>query len=252
MNFREACVIWYRSYYVFKKNLFNSTLFLLMEPILSMLAFGIGVGALVGKVRGMSYLEFFFVGRMANTALITTFFKATNGFFNKIHIDGVYANASIAHIQPESMFWGELFWISCRTMYAIVVAWFLFCLFDLGTWSAIAIAPILFINVVTVAALGMALTVCVESSHAFFFSSIGFMIPLSLFSGAFFPVENLPKVLYYVALLFPQATTIELSRSMLSKMPMGIVEYLQIFVLLIYLVVSIFFSHRLFVKNVVR
>src|SRR5204862_2029044 len=78
VNLRDALAVWRRNVLVHLRIWKLNLVAPIIEPVISVLGFGWGIGALVaGKVMGISYLSFAGAGLLAITVLMRAMFETT-------------------------------------------------------------------------------------------------------------------------------------------------------------------------------
>ena len=194
-------------------SVFNSFL----SPILFLLAMGIGLGSYVdrsGGLGGVSYLAFLAPGLLAATVMQTGTFEATfsimAGFVWIKRYFAMYASP----IGPLEILLGQLAWTTTRitvvgSIFAIVMVPF----------GAVA-SPLIVLGVLaaTLTGLAFATPIAAYSATQKTMNSFNYIFrfgitPLFLFSGTFFPVEQLPALLQPIAWVTPLYHGVALTRA---------------------------------------
>lgn len=195
MNLRNIYVVWYRNFCLFKKVIFNTMFWITLEPILYLLAFGIGIGTLVDEVKGLTYLEYYYPGRLINTAMMITFFEGTYPVMAKFQNHHTYLSMSFSPMKSHEICIGELLWIACKGLMAVLLTIIVSSFVGLGAFKVLHSLPILIMHCWIFACVSIIISSVTESTKAFAQSAAAIMLPLSLFTGTFFPLENLPRPL---------------------------------------------------------
>jgi lipooligosaccharide transport system permease protein len=189
--------VWQRNrdvYFVtWKTNLFPP----LLEPILYLLAFGAGIGALVREVpyRGemIRYTVFIAPGLLATQVMFQAFFENTYNTFVRMYYQKTFDAIITTPLSLEDVMAGELLWgatkgtIGCAVMMLAVGAFGL-----LHYPHALVILPFSFLAGMVFAGMGLCFTGVVPSIDSFNFPTFLFVMPMFLFSGTFFPLDVLP------------------------------------------------------------
>jgi lipooligosaccharide transport system permease protein len=193
------------------------------EPVFYLLGIGVGVGALVGSVDGISYAAFVAPGLLAASCLNGAL---TDGCFNiwfKLHFQKTYEGILATPMRVPDIAFGEMLWAVTRgSMYA---AGFLVLVFVLGTLTRrpvllSPVAALAFPAAVLAATSFSALFVCITTFIRKIedFDTVVWLavMPMFLFSGTFFPVSRVPLVprviievlpLYHAAAMLRQLMT---------------------------------------------
>ena len=192
-----------------------------VNPILFLLAMGQGLGALVEQGVGeVSYIAFIAPGLLAATAMQTAAGESTWPVMAGIKWLRTYHAALATPIGVADLVAGELIWIGVRTLMACGA----FALVA-GMLGATAIGGLLAAipgAVLTGLAFGaplMAFTAVAKNesrlSSVFRFA----IVPMFLFSGTFFPIDQLPDWLQPVAYATPLWHGVDLARSIALDIP---------------------------------
>ncbi|HEY5435016.1 MAG TPA: ABC transporter permease [Candidatus Limnocylindrales bacterium] len=190
------------------------------QPVLFLLAMGIGLGSYVDKANsaamgGVPYLEFLAPALLVSTVMQGAVFEATfpvlAGFTWVRRYHAMFATP----LTPFAIAFGQLAWIATRatlvgSIFLVVIVLF----------RAAATPGIIFsVPVGTLTALAFAGPIAAFMSSqrdtSAFNSIWRFGItPLFLFSGTFFPIEQLPAIIRPLAWLLPLWHGVDLARSL--------------------------------------
>ncbi|GAA0475832.1 transport permease protein [Paractinoplanes deccanensis] len=203
----------------------GSALSSLVLPLLTMLGFGIGVGAYVpGGVDGVPYLDWIVPGLIASTAVQTAIGEATWPVLSSFEWLKVYFAQAAAPLRVRDILGGHLAYMVFRVL--ISAAAFLAIAAAFGTlhswWSPLAL-PVAMLVGLAVAGPTAAYAATITSDSYLVILLRFAILPMSLFSGVFFPVESLPVVLRWIAYALPLWHGVDLSRAaMLGLDPGGL------------------------------
>jgi lipooligosaccharide transport system permease protein len=246
--------------YVFEYHLVNyrrtwrsSALSTLVMPLLTMLGFGVGVGAFVsGGVDGVPYLEWLVPGLLASTAMQTVIFESTWPVLSYFEWLRVYFAQAAAPLRVADILGGHLAFMQFRVLLSATAFLVVAAVFGaVGSWWApLALVVSLLIGL-AVAGPTAAYSATVRSDSYLAILMRFAILPMSLFSGVFFPVESLPVVLRWVAYALPLWHGVDLSRdAMLGRAP-GWAGLLHLLYLLAWCVTGFWLAHRCFRRRLV-
>ena len=204
-------------------------------PLLTMVGFGVGVGAYVtGGVEGVPYLDWMVPGLIASTAMQIAIGDSTWPVLGGFEWRRIYFGQSASPLRVVDILDGHLAFVVFRTLTSCAA--FLLVASAFGTlhsWWAVATLPIAGLVGLAVATptFAYASTIRTDSYLAVLFR-LG-VIPMSLFSGVFFPVESLPGALRWIAYALPLWHGVDLSRAATLGVapawsPLGHVLYLAL------------------------
>ena len=210
--------VWKRNFFYFKKTIVVSLFWIVLEPLMYLGAIGYGLGSYVDIIGGKTFLEFFFPGLLATTAMMVPFFEGTYSNFTKLTHQKIYTSILLTPISPDEIIYGEILWCATKGFFSacgvIVVA----SLFGLvNTWLVFPAMAILFLISWLFSCLAMVVTSLARNYDSFIYATSGFIIPMSLIAGTYFPINNMPKVLQIFAYLLPLTHGVAVVRALMNE-----------------------------------
>lgn len=203
------------------RRVWRGTLFLsFLQPVLFLLAMGLGVGALVDRggtplPDGVTFLQFLAPGLLASTAMQTASFDSSFPVAGKLTW---YRNYDAIHATPmsvASIVLGELGWIGLRLLSVAVAFTIVMAVFGVPR------SPLVLLAIPASVLTGLAFSgpvmayATLTRTGADFSGIFRFVItPLAIFSGVFFPISRLPGPLESVAWFTPLFHGVELTRGL--------------------------------------
>lgn len=210
--------VWSRNFLYFRKTWTVSLFWVVLEPLMYLGAIGFGLGTFVANIAGQSYIDFFFPGLLCSTGMMVAFFEGTYGSFTKLTHQRTYATIMLTRIGPEEIALGELLWAGTKGYFSVCGVALVASFFGLiDTWRIIPALVILMLLCWLFASLAMIMTSYARNYDSFIYSTSGFIVPMSLFSGTYFPIEQLPIGLKYAAYLFPLTHAVQAVRGILHE-----------------------------------
>ena len=191
-----------------------------LTPVLFLLAMGIGLGAYVDRagsadLGGVSYLAFLAPGLLAANAMQTASFATTYPILASIQWLKTFDGMLNTPLNVRDILLGEMGWIAVRL--TIVTSVFLFVIFLFGAVES----PLAVLAVPVAVLTGLAFATPIAAFTATQRKDSGFaaifrfvVTPLFLFSGTFFPIEQLPDVIEPVAYVTPIYHGVALARDL--------------------------------------
>jgi lipooligosaccharide transport system permease protein len=226
--------VWRRNLLVWRKLAIASVLGNIADPLLYMLALGYGLGSLVGEVGGMSYVAFIGTGMVCQSAMFTSSFEGMYSAFSRMHVQRTWEAIINAPIALDDVVLAE--WIWCGTKAVMSTTAILLVIQALGfghTWLALLILPLGFLVGLCFGALGLVMNALAPGYDFFTYFFTLVITPMLLFSGVYFPVDQMPAWLAAVAGALPLKHAIDIARPlMLGRIPSNVV--LHVAVLLAY------------------
>ena len=204
---------------VYKRN-WRGTLFLtFVSPALFLTAMGSGLGGFVDAgqgnrtaIGGVAYAAFLAPGLLAATGMQTASFESTYQIMARFRWNRVYHAMLATPVTVPGIVLGQLAWITVRLALVGAVFFVVMVAFGLASpWSIPAVAATVLTGLAFAAPI-IAFT-ATQRTDSGFSSIFRFVVtPLYLFSGTFFPIEQLPDLLQRVAWLTPTYHGVALAR----------------------------------------
>lgn len=205
--------VWTREWTVFRYYWRTRTFAAVVEPVIMLLAFGIGFGRLISHLDGIPYIQFVGTGAVATAVLFSAVFSAMFDSLYKRRYQRVYDAMLAAPVDVDEIVTGETLFLGTRAgVYGVAPLLVAFC-FGLPPRPTMLLVPL--VGVLTgigFAALGMLFSAAATTFDDLSYVISGVITPLFLVAGTFFPVNRLPDWLRSLALLNPLYHCVELVR----------------------------------------
>jgi lipooligosaccharide transport system permease protein len=187
----------------------------ILEPIVYLLAFGLGLGAtLIEGVDGLSYIEFVGTGMVATAVIFSSAFPAMFGTFVKERFQNTYDAILAAPVDPEELVTAEMLWIGLRAGFFGCFPLLIAIAAGLDPqWGMLLVPIFCFITALGFAGFGIAVAASVAKIDQFNYVTTLVITPLFLVAGTFFPIDQLPEGLQVAANLNPLYQLVELVRA---------------------------------------
>ncbi len=193
----------------------------ILEPALYLLAFGAGLGRMVGEVpwegRTFSYAAFIAPALVAIAAMQYAFFETTFASFVRMHYQKTFDAILATPLNVDEIVTGEIAWGATRSLLAALLMGGVLALFGLLAFPSCLFAlPIALLGGLAFASAGMCFTAIVPNIELFNLPIFLFITPMFLVSGTFFPLANLPGWAQALAHLLPLTHLTELMRGAIA------------------------------------
>ncbi|MFV2082950.1 ABC transporter permease [Micromonospora sp. LOL_021] len=184
-------------------------------PLLTVLSFGVGVGAYVDQgVGGFSYLDWIVPGLIASTALQVAIGESSWPVLGGFTWQRTYYSQIAAPLRIADIVGGLLAFVLLRVLASAVA--FLAVAAAFGAlhsgWAVLTLpVAVLLAAAVALPVAAFAATIRSDSYMVIVFRFA--VIPMTLFAGVFFPVESLPVTVRWLAYLSPLWHGVDLCRA---------------------------------------
>lgn len=227
-----------------------------LSPLLFLLSIGLGLGSLVDKsaggVGGVPYLQFVVPGILAAQAMWVAMGESTYQVLGAIRWHMGYHAMLATPIGVDDLLIGHLTYVAMQVTGATVIFVGVAALFgSFASWWVLLAVPITVLTGMAFAIPIFAFSAKQESDGGFNILFRFIITPLFLFSGTFFPIDQLPAVLRPVAWVTPLWHGVDANRSLALGSPdvatvLGHTAYLLVVIL-----VGAWLARRAFNKRLV-
>jgi len=209
--------VWQRNRDVFFRLWHSEAPGFVAEPIIILLAMGLGLGAYVGFVDGQKYIEFIVPGIIASYAMFSASFECTYGTFVRMEYQKTYDAIIATPLSVEDVTAGEIFWGATRSLLTGIVILAIAAAFQLvhSPW-ALLIPPLSFLEGILFAAIAVLFTSIVPAIYSFNYYFTLFITPMFFFSGVFFPLSSFPEIVQTISWIVPLTPVVHLTRALIN------------------------------------
>ncbi len=190
-----------------------------LTPVLFLTAMGIGLGSLVdgaGRLGG-DYLLFLAPGLMAATAMQVAESESTYPVMGGIKWIRTYHAMLATPLGVGDIMVGHLLFVAFRVFSVSVIYLAVIALFGAApSWLSLAAVPAALLAGMAFAAPIFAFAAWHENDAGFAALERFVIVPLFLFSGTFFPVQQLPDAIEWVAYVTPLWHGVQLCRDLIT------------------------------------
>ena len=207
--------LWQRNRDVFFRLWHSEGAGAIIEPILVLLAFGMGMGAFIGEINDQKYIEFLAPGIIVAYAMFAASFECTYGSYFRMEHHYTFDAILATPLNVEDITAGEIFWGGTRAFMTGCVILVIAAIFQLvsSPWALLiplvaAMAGVMF------AAIALFVTSIVPSIYTFNFFFTLVITPMFLLSGVFFPLSEFPEIVQKLSWIAPLTPVAHLSRGL--------------------------------------
>jgi len=215
---RRFMKVWHRNLIVYQKTWKINFLPPLLEPLFYLVAFGVGLAALVGNIiyEGfeVSYVFFIAPALIAINIMYNAFFENTYASFVRMYYQRTFDAMMATPLNLPEVITGEIFWGATKSMIATAIMQTIISAFGLIQYpTGLLMVPLAFLGGIAFGSIGMFFTGIVATIEMFNLPIFLFVTPMFLFSGTFFPLENLPIWAQKLATILPLTHLVKLTRA---------------------------------------
>lgn len=210
---RTATGIWLRHWTALTRYWKIMITWIVIEPVIMLLAVGFGIGELVGDVESnITYAEFVTPGLIIGTAMFHALFETSWNAYQRID-NQIYETQLTTPSTIFEITVGDVAWAVTRSLFTTVsVAIFAASLGWITEWTAIGILIPAILSGMVFGTLGFFFAA--TAPYTVFLSLVFTLVasPMFFFSGTFFPITVLPGWVQPVAWAMPLTPVVHMAR----------------------------------------
>jgi lipooligosaccharide transport system permease protein len=249
---RRFIPIWRRNYLVWKKMAGPAILGNLADPVIYMLGMGYGLGGMLPKIGGMSYIAFLSAGIVCYSTMNSASFEALYSGFSRMHEQRTWEAILNTPVTLDDIVFSEVVWAGSKSLLSGLAVLLVIWLLGMShTLLSLWIIPLALLVGLCFAALGLIVTALAPGYDFFMYYFTLLITPMVLLCGVFFPVEQLPPLLQHVSSVLPLTHAIDLARPLLNN-AIPAKYFLHVVVLLGYTLVGFYVSLVLFRRRLAQ
>jgi lipooligosaccharide transport system permease protein len=215
---RRFLRVWQRNLKVYRKSWKISFIPPFLEPLFYLIAFGVGLSSLVGNIRyqgsEISYVSFIAPALIGVSIMYNSFFETTYASFVRMYYQKTFDAMLATPLSLEEVITGEIAWGATKSLIAAAIMMGVIGFFGLIRFpEGLLILPLSVLGGIAFGSIGMFFTGIVTNIEMFNLPVFLFVTPMFLFSGTFFPLENLPRWAQQAAFFFPLTHLANLTRA---------------------------------------
>jgi lipooligosaccharide transport system permease protein len=216
--------VFMRNLLVWRKLAIPSLVGNIAEPLMWLVAFGYGMGALVGEVTvrtaaagdlRVPYILFLASGSICMSAMNAASFEALYSAFSRMHVQKTWDGIMNAPVSLDSVLLAEMLWAAFKAVFTVTAI--------LGVMLALGIShspkllmawPVLLMAGITFSCVALIFNALAKNYDFFTYYFTLFLTPMMFLSGVFFPRDQLPGAVRMISDWLPLTAAVELVRPM--------------------------------------
>jgi lipooligosaccharide transport system permease protein len=226
--------VFLRNFLVWKKLLIPSLIANIAEPLMWLVAFGYGLGALVGDVNlggeKVPYIVFLASGSICMSAMNAATFEALYSAFSRMHMQKTWDGIMNAPVRLDDVLLAEMLWAAFKALFTVTAI--LLVMLGLGivqSWKLLMAWPILLGAGVVFSCMALIFNALAKGYDFFTYYFTLFLTPMMFLSGIFFPLDTLPEMVRWIANILPLTQAVALVRPLfLDQWPSNVLLHVGI------------------------
>ncbi len=238
--------VFLRNLLVWKKLALPSLVGNIAEPLMWLVAFGYGMGALVGPISvagpdgatQVPYILFLASGSICMSAMQAASFEALYSAFSRMHMQKTWDGIMNAPVGLDDIVLAEMLWAAFKSLFTVTAIMGVMLALGISHSPKLLLAWPLLLGVgVTFSCIALIFNALAKSYDFFTYYFTLFLTPMMFLSGVFFPLSQLPASVRAVADWLPLSSAVQLVRPLfMDQWPTDVARHSL--VLLVYAVLS--------------
>jgi lipooligosaccharide transport system permease protein len=210
-----------RNLLVWRKLAVPSVLGNIAEPLITLVAFGYGLGSMIGRIDGLPYVTYLASGSIAVSCTLAATFEALYSAFSRMHVQKTWESIMNAPIALDDIVFAEMLWAALKSMFSVAAIMAVIYALDISRAPTMVLAlPLLGIVGVTFASIALVFNALAKGYDFFTYYFTLVLTPMTFLSGVYFPVTQMPGWLQSIAQVLPLTAAVELVRPLvIGQMP---------------------------------
>lgn len=225
-----------RNLLVWKKLAIPSLVGNIAEPLITLMAFGYGLGALIGSVNlngtTVPYILFLASGSVCTSAMNAASFEALYSAFSRMQVQRTWDGIMNAPVRLDDVVFAEMLWAAFKALFTSAVI--LAVMLGLGISASpllLLALPLLGLVGITFSCIALIFNALAKGYDFFTYYFTLFLTPTMFLSGVFFPRDQLPGVMRIISDWLPLTAAVELIRPLfLGQWPAQGLQHLAVLV----------------------
>ncbi len=202
-----------RNLLVWKKLAGPSILGNIAEPLITLVAFGYGVGSLIGQVDGLPYIEYLASGSVAVSAALAATFEALYSAYSRMAVQKTWDSILNAPIALDDIVFAEMLWAAIKALFSCAAILVVIFLLGISRSPSMLLAlPVLGLAGITFASLALVFNALAKGYDFFTYYFTLVVTPMTFLSGVYFPIAQMPSWLQGIAQVLPLKAAVDLVR----------------------------------------
>ena len=209
--------VFQRNLLVWRKLAIPSLVANIAEPLMWLVAFGYGLGSLVGEVtlnaQQVPYILFLASGSICMSAMNAATFEALYSAFSRMHVQKTWDGILNAPVRLDDVLLAEMLWAAFKSLFTVTAI--LGVMAALGitqSWKLLLAWPLLLGVGITFSCLALIFNALAKGYDFFTYYFTLFLTPMMFLSGVFFPRDQLPHAVQLISDWLPLTQAVALVR----------------------------------------
>lgn len=208
--------IWRRNFLVWKKLAVASILGNIADPLITLIAFGYGLGSLLKTINGIPYIQFLASGSICMSIMMAASFESLYSAFSRMHVQKTWDALLNAPLALDDVVLAEMLWAATKSLFSGTAILLVIFMLGIGLHpQTLLVPPLLFLIGMTFASIGLIMNAIARGYDFFTYYFTLVLTPMIFLSGVYYPTGQLPPWLQIVSKVLPLGAAVSLIRPLI-------------------------------------
>lgn len=209
--------VFLRNLLVWRKLAIPSLVGNIAEPLMWLVAFGYGMGALVGQLQvngqQVPYILFLASGSICMSAMNAASFEALYSAFSRMHVQKTWEGIMNTPVALDDVVLAEMLWAAFKALFTVTAIMGVMLALGISHSPKLLVAwPVLLCVGIMFSSIALIFNALAKGYDFFTYYFTLVLTPMMFLSGVFFPREQLPAVVRHISDWLPLTNAVELVR----------------------------------------
>jgi lipooligosaccharide transport system permease protein len=230
--------VYRRNLLVWRKLAVASVLGNIADPLITLVAFGYGIGQWIREIDGVRYIVFLAAGSICMSTMMAASFEALYSAYSRMQAQKTWESIMNAPIELSDIVTAEWLWAATKSMFSgLAILAVILMLGVSHSPKLLLVIPVVGLIGVLFAAIGLCFNALAKGYDFFSYYFTLVLTPMIFVCGVYYPLTGLPDWLAAIARWMPLSAAVELVRPLvLDQWPAHAARHLL--VLLTYIIVA--------------
>jgi len=198
---------------VWRKLALPSLLANVADPLITLVAFGYGLGALLREIDGVPYVTFLAGGAVCMSTMLAASFESLYSAYSRMNVQRTWESLLHAPLTLDDVLAAEWLWAALKGCISGVAIVLVAVLLDISRApTLLALAPVILLTGLAFSAIGLCFNALANGYDFFAYYFTLALTPMTFLSGVYFPIHQLPAWLQPVCEWLPLTAAVKLAR----------------------------------------
>jgi lipooligosaccharide transport system permease protein len=208
--------VWRRNFLVWKKLAVASVLGNIADPLITLIAFGYGLGSLLQNIDGIPYIYYLASGSICMSIMMAASFEALYSAFSRMHVQRTWDALMNAPLTLDDVVLAEMLWAATKALFSGIAILAVMFILGIGLHPhTLIVLPLLFLIGMMFASIGLVVNAIAHGYDFFTYYFTLVLTPMIFLSGVYYPTAQLPDWLQRVSHFLPLSAAVHLVRPLI-------------------------------------